>query len=64
MNEHQLPTHNIKQLGFSVLRNSGSRANFLQRWIGTQPENPTVSYCQTLGTSMKKKTYLYQNDNV
>ena len=47
-NKSQLPTHNIKQLGFNGLRGFGSRSNFFQRWIGTEPENPTVSYCKTL----------------
>jgi hypothetical protein len=48
-----MPTHNIKQLGFSGLREFGSRTNFLLRWIRTQPENPAVSYCQTLEASNK-----------
>ncbi len=41
-------THNIKQLGFSGLRGFGSRASFFLGGYRTQPENPTVSYCQTL----------------
>lgn len=53
-NKSQLPTHNIKQLGFNGLRGFGSRSNFFQRWIGTEPENPTVSYCKTLATIRKK----------
>jgi len=53
-NKSQLPTHNIKQLGFNGLRGFGSRSNFFQRWIGTEPENPTVSYCKTLPTSQNK----------
>jgi len=48
MNNAQSTTHNTKQLGFSGLREFGSRFNFFQRWIGTQPENPTVSYCKAL----------------
>ncbi len=35
-------------MGFSGLRGFGSRFNFLQRWIRTRSENPTVSYCKTL----------------
>ena len=49
----QLVTHNIKQLGFSGLWVFGSRSNFFQRWIKTQPVNPTVSYCQTLSASIQ-----------
>ena len=53
-NKSQLPTHNIKQLGFNGLRGFGSRSNFFQRWIGTEPENPTVSYCKPLAFSGRK----------
>jgi hypothetical protein len=64
MNEKEIlqPTHNIKQLGFSGLRGFGSRSNFFQRWIGTQPENPTVSYCKTLACiGVQKKIFTYSN---
>jgi hypothetical protein len=30
--------------------------NFLQRWVQTPSENPTVSYCQTLSVVLKKET--------
>jgi len=36
------------------LRGFGSRFNFLQRWIRTGSENPTVSYCKTLQISLEK----------
>jgi len=49
-NNGQRTTHNIKQLEFSGLRAFGSRINFFQRWIRTRSENPTISYCQPLGT--------------
>jgi hypothetical protein len=54
--KRQHPIHNIKQLGFSGLRAFGSRSKFFQRWIGTQPENPTVSYCQPLWLITEKQT--------
>jgi len=59
-----MPTHNIKQLGFSGLRGLGTRFNFFQRWIGTQPENPTVSYCQPLGASPLNPTTDYKPDKL
>jgi hypothetical protein len=61
MNKKRVTTHNIKQLGFSGLRWFGSRFNFLQRLIGTQPENATVSYCQTLAVSVAKPENITSN---
>jgi len=54
-------------LGFSGLRGFGSRFNFLQRWIRTGSENPTVSYCKTLGTikkdEMTEQAYIKHIEN-
>jgi len=37
-----------KTVGVQWFASICSRINFLQRWIQTRSENPTVSYCQTL----------------
>ena len=41
MNEHQLPTHNIANKGFSGMRMYVARFNFLCILIGNRPQSLT-----------------------
>ena len=45
-----------KTVGVQWFASICSRINFLQRWIQTRSENPTVSYCQTLCATLKDDT--------
>ena len=42
----QLPTHNIKQLGFSGLRGFSSRTSVFLGGYERTPKSPNVLYCQ------------------
>jgi len=57
------PAHNTQYKTVGVQLFAGlwfSRQRF-PRWIQTQPENPTVSYCQTLAVIVKRQNQ-QQND--